>query len=1083
MYLSWILAILTALSRASAGRLPSRTCVVPASGTNETDDAPAIISAFERCGRGGKVVFKPTTYYVNSVMNISWLQDVDIDLRGNLLWSTDIQYWLNNSLEVGYQNQSTAWILGGDNVRINGHGVGTLDGNGDYWYEWISQQENTSNYPGRPIALTLSGLTNSVVKGVNFLRSQMWTLAIIYSHHVEFDSILVNNTGNRVDSSNTDGADTIRSSHISFNNLTVYNGDDSISFKANSTDITLTNSHFYNGLGVAIGSIGQLKDQFETVERVKVENIVYENTLHAVYFKTWTDDQNGYPPNGGGGGLGYASDMLFKDLDTTSLRGSAVAISQCTRFSGAPGEGNCTNSQFQVRDITVANLHGTTKSERVTSFQCSAVAPCTNIGVFGVDLEFANGTKAEEYLCGNVKNPRGFVCTGPVCEGGSATGDLPLLTLATGAVASASCWRNISCTGPSKPSFPGPWDSNNYAPDSRLVQPKSILSLPDGTYISEYTSDSHLSITTEDAGFVFDFGLEVGGIITIDYLSSVPNTTLGLAFTEAKDYIGRTSDNSNGGTGADGALTTLLTEGEGSYTMPDSKLRGGFRYLTLFIPSSSSSNASLTIQSIALELAFQPTWPNLRAYQGYFHSSDPVLNKAWYAGAYTLQTNSVPRTTCRVSVSSAPGWNNNAVCGPGETLLLDGAKRDRWVWIGDMGVAVPSASVSTGDTESTKNALLAIWDNQTPSGLLPKAGPPYLRADSDTYHLWTIIGTYNYFLFTEDDDFLAGIWPKYVKALDYSLAKITPLGIMNATQTADWGRWNYSTLASSANMLLYRALTTAAFLAPYAGGNPEKYIDLASALRTAIATHLYDSAVGAFRDSPNSTLYPQDANSMALAFSFFSQSPLNSSSSSNSNLTDAARVSSYLESNWTPIGPEVPELPNNISPFISSIELEGHFASGHADRAVQLIRTLWGWYLAHPNGTQSTVPEGYLVDGSWGYRGDRGYRNDPRYMSHAHGWSSGPTSTLTEYAVGLKITKPKGSEWSLSPASFGIQGLEEAQAGFTTALGRFKAAFRVQGKRATVTWDTPAGTKGWVQLPGEEGSWVVGGRGSLTVKL
>lgn len=81
---------------------------------------------------------------------------------------------------------------------------------------------------------------------------------------------------------NTDGADTIRSSHISFNNLTVHNGDDSISFKANSTDISLTNSHFYNGLGVAIGSIGQYHDQFETVERINVENIVYDNTLHAV---------------------------------------------------------------------------------------------------------------------------------------------------------------------------------------------------------------------------------------------------------------------------------------------------------------------------------------------------------------------------------------------------------------------------------------------------------------------------------------------------------------------------------------------------------------------------------------------------------------------------------------------------------------------------------------------------------------------------------------------------------------------------------------------------------------------------------
>ncbi|KAL2820552.1 galacturan 1,4-alpha-galacturonidase B [Aspergillus cavernicola] len=424
MYIHKVLTFLTALTSVSAGRTPSRkTCVIPASGTNTTDDAPAILHAFKRCGRGGKVVFKPTTYHVNSVLNTTWLKDVDIDIQGTLLWSTDIHYWLDNSLEVGYQNQSTAWILGGDSVRINGHGVGTFDGNGDYWYEWIQEQENTSNYPGRPIALTLDGLTNSVVRGVTFLRSQMWTLAIIYSHHVEFDSILVNNTGNRVDSSNTDGADTIRSSHLTFNNLTVYNGDDSISFKANSTDITLKNSRFYNGLGVAIGSIGQLNDEFEVVERIKVENINYENTLHAVYFKTWTDDQNGYPPNGGGGGLGYASNMLFKNLKVSNMRGSAVAISQCTRFIGAPGTGNCTNSQFQIRDITIAGLKGTTGSSRVTSFQCSAEAPCTDLGMFGIDLEFENGTAAGEYLCGNVKHPRGFECMGEVCVGGSSTGD------------------------------------------------------------------------------------------------------------------------------------------------------------------------------------------------------------------------------------------------------------------------------------------------------------------------------------------------------------------------------------------------------------------------------------------------------------------------------------------------------------------------------------------------------------------------------------------------------------------------------------------------------------------------------------
>lgn len=82
------------------------------------------------------------------------------------------------------------------------------------------------------------------------------------------------------------------------------NGDDSISIKANSTDITITNCTFYNGLGIAIGSIGQYKDVFETVQRVRAEDTQYHNTLHAVYFKTWTGEQVGYPPNGGGGGFG-----------------------------------------------------------------------------------------------------------------------------------------------------------------------------------------------------------------------------------------------------------------------------------------------------------------------------------------------------------------------------------------------------------------------------------------------------------------------------------------------------------------------------------------------------------------------------------------------------------------------------------------------------------------------------------------------------------------------------------------------------------------------------------------------------------
>lgn len=69
-----------------AYRGPStKTCVVKAGGAVDVDDTPAIIEAFNNCGRDGKVSFLNTTYHVNSVMNITGLKNCEIDLQGTLL--------------------------------------------------------------------------------------------------------------------------------------------------------------------------------------------------------------------------------------------------------------------------------------------------------------------------------------------------------------------------------------------------------------------------------------------------------------------------------------------------------------------------------------------------------------------------------------------------------------------------------------------------------------------------------------------------------------------------------------------------------------------------------------------------------------------------------------------------------------------------------------------------------------------------------------------------------------------------------------------------------------------------------------
>lgn len=113
----------------------SKTCVVKAGGDPKGDDAPAILAAFYDCKHDGHIVFEATTYYVGTVMNTTGLQGVNIEINGTLLWSDDIEYWLGASLPIGFQNQTTAWILGGEDVHLYGHGKGTLDGNGQVWYD------------------------------------------------------------------------------------------------------------------------------------------------------------------------------------------------------------------------------------------------------------------------------------------------------------------------------------------------------------------------------------------------------------------------------------------------------------------------------------------------------------------------------------------------------------------------------------------------------------------------------------------------------------------------------------------------------------------------------------------------------------------------------------------------------------------------------------------------------------------------------------------------------------------------------------------------------------------------------------
>jgi hypothetical protein len=584
-------------------------------------------------------------------------------------------------------------------------------------------------------------------------------------------------------------------------------------------------------------------------------------------------------------------------------------------------------------------------------------------------------------------------------------------------------------------------DADNFAPASRTVTPVEItrstgvVAGPCNILRGRTTT-----LTGNGSSVTLDFGKEVGGTVSVRFPASTePGRRLGLAFTESSQYIGLTSDASNGGGGPDGALTADVTPGS-TWTTPKAKQRGGFRYLTLFVDSA----GSIEIDQVSVHITFAPTMTDLRDYRNYFRSSDPLLNKIWYAGAYTVQTNTIPPDTGRVWGPPGSGWDNGATVGVGDTVLVDGAKRDRTVWPGDMGVALATQFASLGDLTPTRNALTTLYQHQTASGELPYAGPQVNFYDSDTYHLWTLVGTATYVQYTHDQTWLRDTWAGYRRGLDYALAKVGPSGLLYVTGTNDWARGGQGGENIAANALFHQTLLTGAELADKMAdpSSADAWRTKAATVKAAVNATLWDEQAGLFRDNPTSALHPQDGNSLAVWFG----------------LTDPARarrISAALTANWNAYGATTPERNSEIGTFPGSMEVQAHLTAGNATRALELIRRQWGYMLNSPLGTGSTFWEGYRADGQFGYGG--------AYMSAAHGWATGPTSALTFFVLGIQ-PQSVGDGYLIKPQPGDLTG---AEGSLKTPLGDIRLAWSsdVREGSFTATLNAPVEAVDRVEVP------------------
>ncbi|KAK0112922.1 hypothetical protein ONS95_014643 [Cadophora gregata] len=634
-----------------------------------------------------------------------------------------------------------------------------------------------------------------------------------------------------------------------------------------------------------------------------------------------------------------------------------------------------------------------------------------------------------------------------------------------------------------QPAFPGPWDRYNFSPESRTQYPVRIFRttghVESETKLLDFQStiiralpatNGHISGDLYSS-ITLDFGKEVCGPVTIRSGPASTRQTVAFAYAESSQWVGFDSDDASSlrPSVSDGHFEFQVGPNE-TYEVPLEKQRGGYRYLTIF---SKTTDAILDIKEVSARFTSMPHWENLRAYPSYFHCNDELLNRLWYASAYTNQLSTLAKDQSRRCELDS-GWLNNAVCcTSGETVITDAPRRDRTVWAGDLAIVLWSQFATIGDSISMRNALDTLFDVQSEKGQFPWAGPPICHDSvsdlakseewpymSDSYHLWTILVTRHFYHLTGDLTWLKSKWRSIMLGMELATSRFRRLeGLYYCAGILDWGRSSVQGYNLSCNILFHETLVNMAPLAQLFGNADasREWLAMAETLKANLE-EFWDPIEGLYVDNLNDhSLHPQDGNSLACWFGI-------------ADTDRASTITTNLKKRWGPYGPINPECSGPVSPFISGFELQALVRANKMNDALQMIRTAWGWMINNPASTNSTMLEAWGGDGQLTYPF---YKDKPSFISHCHPFSTGPVLVMTFELLGLNITEAGGTAWEFRPTP---GDLEHCEGGFTGVHGKYSAGWRKERKNGSIVFtcwvEAPVGTTGRVRRPNGIGQTV-----------
>lgn len=386
-------------------------------------------------------------------------------------------------------------------------------------------------------------------------------------------------------------------------------------------------------------------------------------------------------------------------------------------------------------------------------------------------------------------------------------------------------------------------------------------------------------------------------------------------------------------------------------------------------------------------------------YRGSFKCNDAVMNEVWNTSAYTFHLN------CR-------------------EFILDGIKRDRWVWSADFYQSIFVNRYLFLDQNLEKRTLIAL------GGKKPFCS--HINTIMDYTFFW-FLSLYEYYITYGDWEFIKQMEPQMQEVMAFCLKRCDEDGFMREKPGdwifIDWADMDKDGALCGEQILFAKALECFSFLCGIIGCDDGKCGELSKKLCQNIHRFFYDEQLGAFIDSYESGRKNITRQNNILAYLFLPCSP-----QQKKNIYQNVILNDHV--------------PPITTPYFKFYENQVHCQEGNTELLEDSLRNYYGAML--DLGAMTFYEEFDLSKLDVERYAMYGH---PYEKSLCHAWSASPIYLLGHYRLGVKNTGIAYNTFEVRPNLGNLKSLSG-----TVPVPGGKITVSADTESISVYADIPGGT-------------------------